>query len=76
MEKRNWTDFAQLEGLYMKNLLEIVASFPQKKSTIVWQEVVDNGVTVHSDTLVNVWKGSHYQEELENVTSMGYKYSK
>lgn len=66
------SNFAKLEEYYMQKLLAIISSFPSKNSYIIWQEVLDNGAVLKSDTVVEVWK-SGYQNELAFVTSKGYR---
>uniref|UniRef100_T1IUC0 beta-N-acetylhexosaminidase n=1 Tax=Strigamia maritima TaxID=126957 RepID=T1IUC0_STRMM len=65
-------DFTKLEQYYMQQLLDILKSFPRNNSYIVWQEVIDNGVTVKPDTVVQVWK-EPFAEELANITNKGYR---
>uniref|UniRef100_A0A8C9S0V2 Beta-hexosaminidase n=1 Tax=Scleropages formosus TaxID=113540 RepID=A0A8C9S0V2_SCLFO len=63
-------DFKKLESYYIQKLLDIVGS--TKKGYMIWQEVFDNGVKLKPDTVVEVWMGSNYQEELQNVTAAGF----
>lgn len=73
MEKMNFTDYSQLEGYYMQNLVDIVQSFPQNNSYLVWQEVFDRGVRLNKNTIVHVWKSFLFGLELAKVTSSGYR---
>ena len=37
----------------------------------MWQEIVDNGLKIKMDTVVEVWKGG-WQDEMAKVTAAGY----
>ncbi|XP_073440178.1 beta-hexosaminidase subunit beta isoform X1 [Dendrobates tinctorius] len=63
------TDYRKLESYYIQNILDIVTKF--QKGYMVWQEVFDNHDQINPDTIVEVWKGENYQEELYNVTDAG-----
>jgi len=73
MNKWNLTgQYAKLESIYIKKLLDIISSFPTKNGYIVWQEVFDNGVKVKNDTIIHVWKGQ-WEWEMAKVTSSGLR---
>lgn len=67
-------DYDGLEDYFMQRLVKIVEKL--NKSYIVWQEVFDDGVILHKDAVVHVWKGNflaEWEKELLNVTSTGYR---
>jgi hexosaminidase len=72
MKHNNFTKYSQVEEFYMQNLVKIIDALPQNKTSIIWQEVLDNGVKVGENTIVNVWKGG-FQQELDLVTRRGYR---
>ncbi|XP_062942421.1 beta-hexosaminidase subunit beta [Cynocephalus volans] len=63
-------DFNKLESFYIKKLLDTIATM--NKGTIVWQEVFDNKVKLHPNTVIQVWKNNGYPEELHQVTESGF----
>jgi len=55
MEAENITgDFKKLEEIYIQRVIEIASNL--SASSVVWQEVFDNGVIMPQDTVVHVWK--------------------
>eukprot|EP00036_Acanthoecidae_sp_10tr_P009106 CAMPEP_0182916754 /NCGR_PEP_ID=MMETSP0105_2-20130417/1129_1 /TAXON_ID=81532 ORGANISM="Acanthoeca-like sp., Strain 10tr" /NCGR_SAMPLE_ID=MMETSP0105_2 /ASSEMBLY_ACC=CAM_ASM_000205 /LENGTH=532 /DNA_ID=CAMNT_0025053719 /DNA_START=29 /DNA_END=1627 /DNA_ORIENTATION=+ len=70
MADHNLKSFADLETLYEQQLLNILKD--QGTSYIVWQEIYDNGAKILPDTVIDVWKGGNWQEEIANVTRDGF----
>ncbi|XP_065887679.1 beta-hexosaminidase subunit beta-like [Dysidea avara] len=71
MAAKNLTKYAKLEEYYEQRLIDIVDKLG--KSYLVWQEIFDNGVEIRNDTVISVWKGNKFQQEMERVTAAGYK---
>ncbi|KOC61341.1 Beta-hexosaminidase subunit beta, partial [Habropoda laboriosa] len=70
MKRRNITkNYEVLESEYIGNVLQITKSL--QASTIVWQEVFENGVVLPNTTVVHVWTGL-WQKKLENVVKAGH----
>eukprot|EP00591_Stephanopyxis_turris_P002865 CAMPEP_0195523298 /NCGR_PEP_ID=MMETSP0794_2-20130614/22304_1 /TAXON_ID=515487 /ORGANISM="Stephanopyxis turris, Strain CCMP 815" /LENGTH=543 /DNA_ID=CAMNT_0040653265 /DNA_START=50 /DNA_END=1681 /DNA_ORIENTATION=- len=63
-------DYSGLEQYYELNLLEILKA--QNTSYICWQEIFDNGIDILPDTVVDVWKGGTWQDEMAAVAKAGY----
>jgi hexosaminidase len=70
MKANNLTSFADLETLFEQRLLDML----KKKgiSYIVWQEIFDNGAKIAPDTVIDVWKGGNWQDEMAAVTKAGF----
>lgn len=54
----------------MQKLINVTQNVTKgEMSYIVWQEVVDNNVSLPLDTVIHVWKdGSKFHDELARVT--------
>merc|ERR1712226_1739172 len=72
IDQNNLDGYAGLESYYVKKLLELVEKLPNKRQSIVWQEVFDNGLNISKTAVVNVWKSGGYKDELSTVTASGY----
>merc|ERR1712004_641109 len=64
-------DYAALEDYYEQRLLDIMNSL--NAGYIVWQEVFDNKVKIRPDTVVHVWKGAGWQNQMSLVTKSNFK---
>ena len=62
--------FGDLEQYYELELLTILKN--QGTSYICWQEIFDNGVKILPDTVVEVWKGGNWQDDMARVSAAGY----
>ncbi|KAK1122963.1 hypothetical protein K0M31_008601 [Melipona bicolor] len=69
VKSRNMSRYEVLESEYIGKLLQITNSL--QASTIVWQEVFENGVVMPNDTVVHVWTGQ-WAKKLENATKAGH----
>ncbi|XP_059486841.1 beta-hexosaminidase subunit beta-like [Neocloeon triangulifer] len=70
MKMHNFTGYNQLESFYVDKAVQTI--YALNKSTIVWQEVFDNGGTrLDRNTVVHIWKGN-YPEELRKITAANY----
>ncbi|XP_076995581.1 beta-hexosaminidase subunit beta [Tamandua tetradactyla] len=70
MQKGFGTDFKKLQSFYVQKLLEIIST--TNKSSVVWQEVFDNGGKLQPGTVIEVWKNENYPEELQHATQAGF----
>ena len=70
MKAQGLKSFADLETLYEQRLLDMLKA--QGTSYIVWQEIFDNGAKIASDTVIDVWKGGNWQDEMASVTKAGF----
>jgi hexosaminidase len=70
MKANNLTSFADLETLFEQRLLDLLNK--QGRSYIVWQEIFDNGAKIAADTVIDVWKGGNWQDEMAAVTKAGF----
>lgn len=70
MKEHNLSSFADLETLYEQKYLDILKA--QGSSYIVWQEIFDNGAKILPDTVVEVWKGGNWQQDMAKITAAGF----
>uniref|UniRef100_A0A5S6QFQ5 Beta-hexosaminidase n=1 Tax=Trichuris muris TaxID=70415 RepID=A0A5S6QFQ5_TRIMR len=70
MEQMNYTDYAQLEDYYFRNLYTVLRRLDPKRQFIYWQEVFEEHTTLPLSGIVHVWK-SNYKEILKKVTGFG-----
>ncbi|XP_043227690.1 beta-hexosaminidase subunit alpha-like [Amphibalanus amphitrite] len=68
MQSLNITTPEEVENVFFQRLLDLVADIPGDVQYVVWQDAVDNNVTVRPDTIVEVWKGG-WQVEMDKLTA-------
>jgi hexosaminidase len=70
MAAHGLSSFADLETLFEQRLLDMLKK--QGTSYIVWQEIFDNGAKIAADTVIDVWKGGNWQQEMASVAQAGF----
>jgi len=70
MKEEGLKSFSDLETLFEQRLLDMLKA--QNTSYIVWQEIFDNGAKIAPDTVIDVWKGGNWQDEMANVSKAGF----
>jgi len=68
MSKNNVKTYQMLEEIYIQRIVDIVHNL--NASSVVWQEVFENGVRLPNQTVVQVWTGDR-QSLLQQVTNRG-----
>uniref|UniRef100_A0A1I8FNH6 beta-N-acetylhexosaminidase n=1 Tax=Macrostomum lignano TaxID=282301 RepID=A0A1I8FNH6_9PLAT len=63
-------NYSLLENYYENRIISIATS-GANRSVVVWQELLDNAVSLPRGTIVHVWKGG-WQDEMAKVTARGY----
>ncbi|KER27742.1 hypothetical protein T265_05296 [Opisthorchis viverrini] len=67
-------NYSLLQTYYMEQIISLIKKINQQKTAVVpvvWQEVFDQGLRTHNDTLIHVWKGD-WQSEVKRITSAGF----
>lgn len=76
MKAHGWgEDYARLEQFFMQRLINITQDGTTNEMRyLVWQEVIDNNVTLPTDTVIHVWKdGDNFHDELARVSGKAIK---
>ncbi|CAH1126047.1 unnamed protein product [Ceutorhynchus assimilis] len=71
MKQHSIANYSALESYYIQKVIDIVDEIPF--SSVVWEEVFENGVTLPNKTIVHVWKdfGTPWNQTLYEVTADG-----
>ncbi|XP_033940764.2 beta-hexosaminidase subunit alpha isoform X1 [Pseudochaenichthys georgianus] len=64
-------NFLKLEAFYMESIVNITSAL--NKTSIVWQDVFDYHEKIPKDTVLHIWKGTGYKEELSRITKAGMR---
>ncbi|XP_055968439.1 beta-hexosaminidase subunit beta-like isoform X1 [Sorex fumeus] len=64
-------DIYKVGSIYFDKLLNIVSKL--KKKAIVWQDVFDDKIKLHPDTIVQIWKQTDYPAEQARVSAAGFQ---
>lgn len=68
MTTNNVKNYQMLEEIYIQRIVDMVHNL--NASSVVWQEVFENGVHLPNGTVVQVWTGNR-QSLLQQVTGQG-----
>jgi len=68
MQARNMTSYSKLEQYFESRVIDILNKL--NHGYIVWEEIIDNGVEVRSDTVAHVWLN---QAHMATTTAKGYR---
>jgi len=71
MAAQQLTTPEEVEDVYIRRLLALVEALPASPEYMVWQDVLDRGVNLKPNAVVQVWK-EPWQEHLLSVTSRGH----
>lgn len=67
MKKNGWTDYHQLEEYYIKKTIQNVRHVGYKY--LLYQDPVDNGVSLENDSIVIIWKDYSLDNKMDNWTN-------
>lgn len=68
MTKNNVQNYKMLEEIYIQRIVDTVHNL--NASSVVWQEVFENGVRLPNGTVVQVWTGNS-ESLLQQITKQG-----
>lgn len=68
MAENNVKNYQMLEEIYIQRIVDMVHNL--NASSVVWQEVFENGVRLPNGTVVQIWTGDR-QSLLKQVTNKG-----
>lgn len=78
MQAHGMVEYSELEQYYVEKAIALVQELGYRY--IVWQDPVDNGVTLASDSIVSVWKDTNldsamepWQDYIERVAKKNYQ---
>lgn len=72
--------YDKLKSMYFNRIIELISKsfgdLSQKKRTMVWQDVLDDGAKIPNDSVIQIWKNgapSCWQGTMKQVTSKGFE---
>ncbi|CAL8098779.1 unnamed protein product [Calicophoron daubneyi] len=76
MEKMHFgSNYSLLQTYYTEQLLKLVQLLKKRntsRTSVVWQEVFDEGFKTDNETIIHVWK-PEWKSEMKRVTEAGFK---
>lgn len=67
MKENNITTYEKLEEYYVQKVVDMIDEL--KASSVVWQEVYENGVILPKETVVHVWIDNSIRKKLMSDVS-------